>query len=155
MAVDTSRGPYDRPTIEIFFNQYKQYNPRVDFSVNQIYLSDIGLNIDPQTRHAVNTQAYLKGKESAGQSGTQRVRFNRRDIGKVFAKCKVYVPYAGQAMLSELLESINSRYPIQLARGDIYDANLPEHPTLPLELTIPMHANNPAFIGAITLTLGA
>lgn len=154
MAVDTTRGPYDRPTLEIFFNQYKQHNPRVDFSVEQVYLKSIALNTDPQTRHAINTQALLCGKAAAGQSGEQVVRWNRRDIGKVFAKCQVYVPYTGQTTLAELLTSINSRYPIQLAETDIYNATL-DASTLPVQLTIPMHANNPAFIGAFTLTLGA
>lgn len=154
MSIDTTRGPYDRPTFEIFFNDYKAMNPRVDYTAQQCYLSGVARNTDQQTRHAVNTMGQLNGKVATGRSGEVTVRWNRRDIGKVFAKCKVYVPYTGQQSLAELLPSINAQYPIQLALSDIYNANI-DDPVLPLTLTIPMHANNPAFIGAFTLTLGA
>lgn len=150
----TPRGVYDRPTLEIFFNDFKAVNPRIDFTAEQIRLTNVGRNSDPATRVTVNTSATMVGRPERGRRGEWQVSWNRRDIAKIFAQCNVYVPYTGQTKLSELLGSINAQYPIALADTDIYDASIPAKPTLPLTLSIPMHAANPAFIGTLTLTLG-
>lgn len=150
----TPRGVYDRPTLEIFFNDFKAVNPRIDYTAEQIRLTDIGRNSDPGTRVTVNTSALMVGRPERGRRGEWAVSWNRRDIAKIFAQCNVYVPYTGQVKLSELLVSINAQYPIALAATDIYDASIPANPTLPLTLSIPMHAANPAFIGTLNLTLG-
>jgi hypothetical protein len=155
MAVDTTRGLYDRPTYEIFFEDFKAANPRIDFTSAQVMLTGMVRNNEQATRAQFNTYALLQGKESAGRRGTWETYWNRQDIAKVFARCHVYVPYTGQTQLSELLPIINRDYPIQLTVDDIYDAAIPANPTVPMSLSITMHADNPAFIGVLNLTLGA
>lgn len=151
----TVRGPYDRPTSEIFFNTFKAANPRVDYSIEQVALSDIRGNDDPSTRYALNTMATVTGVESRGRSGRFVTRWDRKDIAKVFSRCNVYISYTGQEKISDLLPSINAAYPIQLQLDDIYDANLVGTDKLPMQVNIPMHANNLAFVGVLTVTLGA
>jgi hypothetical protein len=62
----TVRGPYDRPTSEIFYNTFRAANPGglqhgADFPVGD------SRNDDPSTRYSLNTMATVTGVESRAQ----------------------------------------------------------------------------------------
>lgn len=142
---------YNKLTWLLVFDLIKDANPAIDFTSDQVRLVSIEENIGGT--EGLNTRGVLVGIPEMGREGEFTLEWNRRDIGEIFSKTKVYIAPKNQRMKSDLLPDINTQYPFELRSGDIYDSVI-NMALVPMTVTLTVRENNPAFMGSLEVTVG-
>lgn len=146
-------GYYNKSTYELVWDLIIEANPRIDYTKDQVRISQMEENIGADRRPDLNTYGKLVAIPGLGREGEQWFEWNRPFMNEIFADIDVFVPPKKQQRVSDLLPDFNAMYGFKLAAGDIYDFNI-EILDTPKKYTIQIRETCPAFQGTLDIWLG-